>query len=136
MNVPPDIIARIRDEFAADADAALDSLRSQPPLPAEPSRSLRCAVFLAQGQLRLLQQMLDVARADYRDVIFWAEYTNHDSPRPKKVRDLAQPFAAAAALQAADDASSPDTRLPRDVRRHFERPEKQRSARKKPGRKP
>ena len=91
MKVTRDIAARISVEFGAHAAEALEYLEAEPALDTS-SRVLRCVVFLAKGNIEELQAMVRAARADFRDVIFWAEYERHASQRPIRVRDLNEPF--------------------------------------------
>jgi len=51
-------------------------------------RIMRCVVFVANGDLDLLDKALELAVIDYRDLIVWAEY---DEKR-LQVRDLSKPF--------------------------------------------
>ena len=51
-------------------------------------RILRCIVFVANGELDLLDKAIELAKIDYRDLIVWAEY---DEKR-EQVRDLSVPF--------------------------------------------
>jgi hypothetical protein len=91
MKVTQDIAARIRVEFGARAAEVLEYLEAEPALDTS-SRVLRCVVFLAKGSFDELRIMVGAARADFRDVIFWAEYERHAFERPIHVRDLNEPF--------------------------------------------
>jgi len=88
----PDIEARIDADFVMaqrmDALGILRQLESD--LGKETSRILRCVVFLARGDLERLAHFANQARADYRDVIYWAEYDERD----RHLRDFNSPFAA------------------------------------------
>ena len=55
-------------------------------------RVLRCVLFLAEGSLEKLNNYIEIAKTDYRDVIFFAEYTEHDKKHPKQIRDFNRPF--------------------------------------------
>jgi hypothetical protein len=89
VTFPPDLVAYVHKEFGAEASEALAMLASSLP---EAQRVLRCVVFLAKGNLEELSKLMTAAKTDYRDVIFWAEYVNHEAPNPKRVRDFNRPL--------------------------------------------
>jgi hypothetical protein len=41
-------------------------------------RIIRCIIHLASGNEAMLNQMIDAALQDWRDVIYWAEYNERD----------------------------------------------------------
>jgi hypothetical protein len=123
MALPPDIIARIKQEFGARSAEATNVLQSRSAIATETGRVLRCIVFLAEGDLGRLAQLAEHASTDYRDVIFWAEYVNHEAASPRRVRDFNRQFGTQG---REHDTRTP--RLPADVRRFFDR---QRAARRK-----
>lgn len=85
-----DIEARVAADFAsADRGEALGLLELLKTELGCHSRVLRCVLFLARGDLSCLARYADTARADWRDVIYWAEYDQAD----RQVRDFNQPFA-------------------------------------------
>lgn len=93
MQLQEDISRFIENRFDEDSDKARDEIQKH--LAAHPShegRVVRCVLFLSNGSLKELPRLLDTARADPRDVMFWAEYENLESPNPKHVRDFNQPF--------------------------------------------
>ena len=51
-------------------------------------RIVRCIVFVANGDLTRLENAIDLAKEDYRDLIVWAEYNENN----ERVRDLTNPF--------------------------------------------
>lgn len=90
MTLPPDIAARLAAQFPADGGAiALSYLNA---IPQVTPRVARCVVHLANGNLAHLADYAEAATLDPRDVIFWAEYEDHDADRPRLVRDMEQPF--------------------------------------------
>lgn len=90
MTLPPDIAARLAAQFPADGGAvALGHLIA---IPQVTPRVARCVVHLANGDLDQLRDYAEVAKLDPRDVIFWAEYEDHDADRPRLVRDMEKPF--------------------------------------------
>ncbi len=116
MALPPDVVVRIQVDFGARAAEATHVLESRADIANETARVFRCVVFLAQGDLDRLVQLAEQASADYRDVIFWAEYVDHDAASPRRVRDFNRQFGL--------PGGEPDTttpRLPADVRRFFDR---------------
>lgn len=87
---PADIAAKIAVDFAHEPSdcvlALLDEYKG-----AEKARVIRCAIYLANGSIDKLLQMIGSAQTDYRDVIYWAEYDRDD----RQVRDFNLPFTAA-----------------------------------------
>jgi hypothetical protein len=116
--LPADVLARLGIEFGKQAGRARSLLSNIRGHLQERARSLRCIVFLADGDVRPLPLLIDQAISDYRDVIFWAEYTDWEATDPKRVRDLSRPFGKSTAglLRGQPDGQ----RLPPDVRRWFE----------------
>jgi len=94
----PDILAKVQKDFGADAGQALALLSLSVP---ETPRVLRCVLFLANGDLKQLAFYVRVAAGDYRDVIFWAEYVDHEKLNPKRVRDFNRAFPSASSLGAS-----------------------------------
>ncbi len=93
MALAPDILRRVNRDFddpaaAGRAIARLEAARAEAPVLFS-DRILRCAVYVAGGDLDTLDRALDLGRVDYRDLIVWAEYDN-DFEAQK--RDLALPF--------------------------------------------
>jgi hypothetical protein len=94
MALAPDIQARVAADFGtADAAAVRELLegerRAVPDVFGD--RILRCAVYVAAGDVDELLRALALARLDPRDLIVWAEYDNVFGPR---LRDLSKPFPA------------------------------------------
>lgn len=88
--LPEDVVARIGIEmetYAVEASRILDGVFKRVP---EPARVVRCVLYLAEGDVGRLEELARHAQADY--VIFWAEYTDHDRPLPRQVRDFTKPF--------------------------------------------
>ncbi len=60
------------------------------------SRIIRCVLFLADKNIEKLNQIIEAAIGDPRDVMFWAEYINHEQPdKIKLIRDFNRPFSEA-----------------------------------------
>ena len=83
-NYPQDIVERVVEEYPADALGQvhlwLEDLRSD--------RLSRCALFLAKGSLKKLEEEVSLGKKDYRDLIVAAEYDIFH----KQLRDFNQPF--------------------------------------------
>jgi hypothetical protein len=116
MKITEDIIAQIQKDFGTQAEAIVAFLHGQPEFANESLRVLRCVLFLAEGKDDLLTKMIDAAKSDYRDVIFWAEYTNHDAENPDRIRNFNKSFGQHELRQHVDS-----TRLPSDVKRYLKR---------------
>ncbi len=56
-------------------------------------RIIRCIVFLADNGLESFKSYLESAKGDPRDVMWWAEYKNHDSLEDsQRIRDFNKTF--------------------------------------------
>jgi hypothetical protein len=96
MKLPEDIVAQLDKDFGPDAPsvkALFDAYGVSIP---EPARVVRCVIFLARRDASRVPSLLEAARGDYRDVIFWAEYRDHAASHPKRLRDFSKPFLHAA----------------------------------------
>lgn len=87
--LPDDVRERLAEQFAgAELEAALGIVGSLEFGP----RVVRSVVFLGAGRLDRLEEYADVARKDWRDVIFWAEYEDYEAKPPRQVRSMTEPF--------------------------------------------
>ena len=90
--VAKDIEEKINRDFELPDEAALvlsvlgDFADRHPDLSSD--RILRCIVFVADGDMGVLEKAMDLARLDFRDLIMWAEYDGNDN----RTRDLTLPF--------------------------------------------
>lgn len=85
--LPPDIVRRIRADFAEpDIAAVIQALQSY--TGPEPDRVRRCILHLAARALDKVTHFASAANGDYRDVLFWAEYDRDD----RRVRDFSRAF--------------------------------------------
>ena len=87
--LPKDIVARLGREYAGES--YFEALRLVESLSTTP-RVARAVVFLARGEFEELALMARAADLDPRDVLFWAEYEDHDAETPRQVRSMEQPF--------------------------------------------
>jgi hypothetical protein len=89
----PDIEAKLANAFPAaqveEARAILSTVQTELEVT---SRILRCVIVLAGGDIALMNHFADCARHDWRDVIYWAEYDQHD----RQIRDFNEPFVSEA----------------------------------------
>ncbi len=87
--IPVDIRQRLlRDypgETTFEAMRLVESLRVAP-------RVLRSIIHLAHGRYEELERLARRAEIDWRDVVFWAEYEDHEAEHPRKVRSMEEPF--------------------------------------------
>lgn len=116
---PTDILHRVTEEFGASSGRAIELLENVPSPLTERVRILRCIVFLAEGDIRLLPLLIEHAFVDYRDIIFWAEYRDWLSERPQRIRNFGRPFGKHALVVLGPTGDS--HRLPSDVLRSFRR---------------
>jgi hypothetical protein len=119
MNLTKDILVQIQKDFGPQSVAASQLLQNQTEFYSESLRVLRCIVFLAEGDIDLLPKFINSAKSDYRDVIFWAEYINHDAKNPAQVRDFNKPFGQHELKTIVH--SKQGERLPADVKRFLNR---------------
>lgn len=94
MLATTDILNRIQTDFSENAEEAvalLSSLISKTYYINE-DRVIRSVLFLAQKDFTKLKSYVKAALSDPRDVVFWAEYTNHDDKHPTKINDFDKPF--------------------------------------------
>jgi hypothetical protein len=116
MKLTQDMVAQLQKDFGPSFEAAIRFLEKQPDLPL---RVLRCVIFLAEGEMDLLSKLIEAAKSDYRDVIFWAEYSDHEKASPPKVHDFSRPLGSYRRKTKAK--SKQEHRLPTDVRAYFQR---------------
>jgi hypothetical protein len=119
MKLAQDMVVQLQKDFGPNFEVARRFLQNQPDLLEEPLRVLRCVIFLAEGEMDLLCKLMAAARADYRDVIFWAEYTDHEKASPPQIYDFSRPLGSHQRKTKAK--SKQKHRLPTDVRAYFQR---------------
>lgn len=87
-----DILGKVNRDFDTPGEVALvlsvlgDFTEQNQELSSD--RIVRCIVFVANGDLDLLDKAIDLAKIDYRDLIVLAEYDE----KYERVRDLSTPF--------------------------------------------
>ena len=77
-----DVLAAVAEQFPdRDAAAVLALLDSYGTRRSEPERErVQLAILkLSGGDIEKPRHDLDVARQDYRDVLYWAEYPDHST---------------------------------------------------------
>lgn len=87
--LPPDIRDRLSAEYPGET--YFEAARLVESLDFEP-RVLRSIVYLGAGSFEKLLRFARCAESDWRDVVFWAEYEELDSERPRQVRSMREPF--------------------------------------------
>jgi len=87
--IAADIRARLLREYPGES--SFEAIRLVESLLVAP-RVLRSIVFLAHGDFDELERLARRAEIDWRDVVFWAEYEDHDAEHPRKVRSMEEPF--------------------------------------------
>lgn len=88
MDLESDITQRIEKEFDRSSSSSAQKMLAKLVTVPEFQRVARCVLFLAQGDEEKLAHFVTVARTDYRDVIWWAEYDGKED----RLRDFARPF--------------------------------------------
>jgi len=84
--LPEDILQRVHQDFPDEYETVLQLLDSYKG--PEQARVVRCIIYLSQGNSDRLLSSLHTATVDYRDVIYFAEYDQHDH----RVRDFSAVF--------------------------------------------
>lgn len=77
MNIPATVKARIEKDFPREHHAKVEALMATygtETFHKEQERVLLDILLLAKGDLRVVEELVERARMDYRDIIFWAEY--------------------------------------------------------------
>jgi hypothetical protein len=93
MKTETDIDRYIKDRFGEHAVLAASLIEEHVEKhPDHSGRVVRCVLYLADGSLDELADMLEAASRDYRDVIFWAEYTDYTAQEPRRIRNFSMPF--------------------------------------------
>jgi hypothetical protein len=91
-----DIIERIELDFGHKTPEAIsmldDAISKAGHL--NDNRIIRCVLFLAEGDIEKLRKSIQAATSDPRDVMYWAEYIDHEQIG-KRVRDFNKPFSEA-----------------------------------------
>jgi hypothetical protein len=87
--IAEDVRRRIALQYAGESYFEVVRLLASTGLELQVVRSI---VFLANGDFEQLLRYARCAEQDRRDVIFWAEYEDHDSTAPRKVRSMTEPF--------------------------------------------
>jgi hypothetical protein len=87
--IPDDVRARLRREYPGETH--FEATRLVEALAVSP-RVLRSVVFLAAGDYEQLERFARRAELDWRDVVFWAEYEDHDAEEPRRVRSMDEPL--------------------------------------------
>jgi hypothetical protein len=87
--IPEDVRARLLREYPGET--SFEATRLVEALNATP-RVLRSVVFLAAGDYEQLERFARRAELDWRDVVFWAEYEDHDAEQPRRVRSMEEPL--------------------------------------------
>lgn len=85
----------IRDKLILDygEDQYSDTLKILNSVSELSDRTIRCIIFLANGDIEKLNHYTECADRDYRDVIYWAEYfEGADKTKPRRVRNFNKPF--------------------------------------------
>lgn len=95
MKYATDIVERIKSDFgdkAADVINIFDTAIAKTEYISTP-RVIRCILFLAERNVEKLNEMIEAAQGDPRDVMLWAEYEGIGEPfHPKRIRDFNKMF--------------------------------------------
>ena len=98
-DIPADIHQRVVEDFGAKrADEVYRYLLGRIPDGlgnGTRPRHLRCILYLAKGDRKLLDKFIDMCLLDARDVMLWAEAEPGKGSQPVPVRDFAKPFGRA-----------------------------------------
>jgi DNA polymerase III delta prime subunit len=87
--IPDDVRARLLRDYPGETH--FEAIRLIEVLDCTP-RVLRAIVYLAAGDFEQLLRFARAAEADWRDVVFWAEYEEHGAEHPRRVRSMDEPL--------------------------------------------
>jgi hypothetical protein len=87
--IPEDVRARLRRDYPGETH--FEAVRLVESLNAS-ARVLRSVVFLAAGDYEQLERFARRAELAWHDVVFWAEYEDHDAEEPRRVRSMDDPL--------------------------------------------
>jgi hypothetical protein len=94
--IPADIRQRVINDFGLEhADKVYEHLLDRIPdglANGTRPRHLRCILFLAKGDRKMLDRFIDMCLLDTRDVMLQAEYDTDAQMRYIRKRDFAKPF--------------------------------------------
>jgi hypothetical protein len=98
----PDIKNKIQSDFGYNTDEVTqliekeilsdECLNRSTIFNGNSDRIIRCVIYLANKNMDDLKKYVKAAKGDPRDVMFWAEYINHNEKHPMHVRDFNKPF--------------------------------------------
>jgi hypothetical protein len=96
IDIPADIHQRVVEDFGHErADEVYRYLLGRVPDGlgnGTRPRHLRCILYLAKGDRKLLDKFIDMCLLDARDVMLWAEAEPGKGSQPVPVRDFEKPF--------------------------------------------
>ena len=87
--IPADVRARLLRDYPGETN--FEAMRLVEALHFD-ARVLRSVVYLAAGDFEQLERLARRAELDWRDVVFWAEYEDHDAEQPRRVRSMDDPL--------------------------------------------
>ena len=90
-----DIINRIKSDFEKDSNKALEILKNRlnELEYLNNDRIIRCIIYLSKGSIKELNNFINVAQQDPRDVMMMAEYKEGSNfENFKRLRDLNKTF--------------------------------------------
>ena len=87
--IPADVRARLLRDYPGETH--FEAMRLVEALHFD-ARVLRSIVYLAAGDFEQLERLARRAELDWRDVVFWAEYEDHDAEQPRRVRSMDDPL--------------------------------------------
>lgn len=87
--IPIDVRARLLRDYPGETH--FEAIRLVEALHFD-ARVLRSIVYLAAGDFEQLERLARRAELDWRAVVFWAEYEDHDAEQPRRVRSMDDPL--------------------------------------------
>ena len=94
-NMKIDIINRIKSDFEKDSNKALEILKNRLKELEylDNDRIIRCIIYLSKGSIKELNNFINVAQQDLRDVMMFAEYKEGSNfENFKRLRDFNKTF--------------------------------------------
>ncbi|MCB5973082.1 hypothetical protein LIT07_12075, partial [Flavobacterium psychrophilum] len=92
--LPSDILTQIEFQFAKNHKKVLQILETELTENdfLNSNRIIRCIIFLSENSVEKLNENINSAKIDWRNIILWAEYENDQNNEPKLKRDFNKPF--------------------------------------------
>ena len=89
-----DILTQIKHQFGENHKKVIEILENELSENdfLNSNRIIRCLIFLSEKNIEKVKENINLAKIDWRDIIFLAEYESNEKSEPKLIRDFNKPF--------------------------------------------